>query len=325
MENALIVGLLLVSLAIGVAIALWVHRRFTGAEADLEPGSGIGKSVAGLGAALHRALRAGLGESTWVALEEALLAADVGVEATRSVVEAVRDAGPGSPEKARLGVVERLRSEMDSGERSLRLDGAPSIILVVGVNGTGKTTTIAKLCHRLQSEGKTVVLGAADTFRAAAREQLETWGDRLGVRVVGGSEGADPASVAYDAVDSARAGGADVVIIDTAGRLHAKKNLMVELAKIHRVAGGDEGADEVLLALDATAGQNGLAQVREFASAVPLTGIVLTKLDGTAKGGIVVAIERELGVPVKFAGLGEGLDDLVPFDPEEFVGALLVS
>jgi fused signal recognition particle receptor len=198
------------------------------------------------------------------------------------------------------------------------------VILVVGVNGTGKTTTIAKLAGRLEEAGKTVVLAAADTFRAAAGAQLQTWGDRLGVDVVAGQEGGDPASVAYDAIGAARARGVDVVIVDTAGRLHAKKNLMAELGKIHRVAAGERGrVDEVLLVLDATGGQNGLTQVREFASAVPVTGVVLTKLDGTAKGGIVVAVERQLGVPVKFVGVGEGIADLAPFDPDIFVADLL--
>jgi fused signal recognition particle receptor len=175
----------------------------------------------------------------------------------------------------------------------------------------------------LQADGRSVILGAADTFRAAAAEQLATWGDRLGVKVVRGSEGGDPASVAFDAVASARAKNTDVVLIDTAGRLHGKKNLMAELSKIYKVAGGGGVVNEVLLVLDATAGQNGLAQVREFAEAVPLTGIVLTKLDGTARGGIVVAVEKELGVPVKFVGVGESIGDLDPFDPDKFVAELM--
>jgi fused signal recognition particle receptor len=217
-----------------------------------------------------------------------------------------------------------LRAELGSKDRGLHLEGNPAVILVVGVNGTGKTTTIAKLAARLQNHGSGVVLAAGDTFRAAAGAQLETWGDRLGVKVVSGQEGGDPASVAFDAIGSARARGDDIVIVDTAGRLHAKKNLMAELGKIHRVASGDRGrVDEVLLVLDATGGQNGVTQVREFSAAVPISGIVLTKLDGTAKGGIVIAIERQLGVPIKFVGLGEGIDDLVPFDPDSFVADLL--
>ena len=198
------------------------------------------------------------------------------------------------------------------------------MIVVVGVNGTGKTTTIAKLGSRLDSEGKSVLLAAADTFRAAAGEQLKTWGSRIGIAVVGGQEGGDPAAVVFDALASARSKGTDVVIVDTAGRLHDKRNLMAELSKIHRVADGDGGqVDEVLLVLDATAGQNGLTQVSAFSKAVPVSGIVLTKLDGTARGGIVIAIERRLGVPVKFVGIGEGVDDLVPFDPNSFVTELL--
>ncbi|MGI9610626.1 MAG: signal recognition particle-docking protein FtsY, partial [Acidimicrobiia bacterium] len=209
-------------------------------------------------------------------------------------------------------------------ERGLALGGSPSVVLVVGVNGTGKTTTIAKLAYWLKGESRTVVLGAADTFRAAAGAQLEEWGNRLGVSVVSGQEGGDPASVAFDAVASGRAKGVDAVIIDTAGRLHGKTNLMDELGKIHRVAAGDRGqVDEVLLVLDATGGQNGIAQVSEFANAVPLTGVVLTKLDGTAKGGIVLAVETELGVPIKFVGVGEGMEDLIPFHPDSFVTELL--
>lgn len=273
-------------------------------------------------AAIRRALGSKLDEGTWDSLEEALLAADVGVAATTDIVERVRSNNPESVDDARIALNAALKAEMADKNRELHLDGSPAVVLVVGVNGTGKTTTIAKLGHRLQGEGKTVTLGAADTFRAAATEQLKTWGDRIGARVIQGQEGGDPASVAYDTVDSARARGADVVIIDTAGRLHGKKNLMAELQKIHRVSGGDE-VDEVLLVLDATGGQNGLAQVTEFSNAVPLSGIVLTKLDGTARGGIVIAVERSLGVPVKFVGVGEGLDDLRPFDPDGFVDSLL--
>ncbi|MEX1135239.1 MAG: signal recognition particle-docking protein FtsY, partial [Acidimicrobiia bacterium] len=226
--------------------------------------------------------------------------------------------------EVRTQLARQLRLELGDKERELHLVGDPSVILVVGVNGTGKTTTIAKLAARLEGEGKKVILAAADTFRAAAGAQLQTWGDRLAVDVVGGQEGGDPASVAFDAINSARAKGVDVVIVDTAGRLHAKKNLMAEMSKIHRVAAGERGTvDEVLLVLDATAGQNGIAQVREFSEAVPVSGIVLTKLDGTAKGGIVIAIERQLGVPVKLVGVGEGIDDLVRFDPDRFVEDLL--
>jgi len=275
-----------------------------------------------LGATIRRALGSGLDEATWDDIESALLAADVGIESTTSVMTTVRRSHPDTTERARVAIRNALRDELVDADRALDLEGSPASIVVVGVNGTGKTTTIAKLAKRFMDSGTTVTLGAADTFRAAAGEQLGSWGDRIGAQVVRGQEGGDPASVAYDTLESARAKGIDVVIIDTAGRLHAKKNLMAELQKIYRVAGGDE-VSEVLLVLDATAGQNGLAQVREFAKAVPISGIVLTKLDGTAKGGIVIAIERALGVPVKFVGVGEGPDDLVVFDPDTFVDSLV--
>jgi fused signal recognition particle receptor len=253
-----------------------------------------------------------------------MVAADVGVDASSAIVRGIRSARPDTADQAREQLARQLRLELGEKERALHLVGSPAVILVIGVNGTGKTTTIAKLAARFGGDGKKVVLAAADTFRAAAVAQLQTWGDRLGVDVVGGQEGGDPASVAFDAISSARAKGADVVIVDTAGRLHAKKNLMAELTKIHRVAAGARGAvDEVLLVLDATAGQNGITQVREFSAAVPVSGIVLTKLDGTAKGGIVIAVERQLGVPVKLVGIGEGIDDLSPFDPDDFVAELL--
>jgi fused signal recognition particle receptor len=294
-------------------------------DIEVERGpSRLGRSAAALGASLRRAWGAGLDVNTWVALEEALLAADVGIEATTSVVAGVRSSAPHTPGEARTALALQLRSALGERDRELRFDGVPAVIMVVGVNGTGKTTTIAKLAARLDRAGKRVLLAAGDTFRAGAGAQLEIWADRLGVELVSGQEGGDPASVAFDAIASARAKGADVVIVDTAGRLHAKKNLMAELEKIHRVAAGERGeVDEVLLVLDATGGQNGVAQVREFASAVPISGVVLTKLDGTAKGGIVIAVERQLGVPVKFIGLGEGIDDLVPFDPDVFVADLL--
>ena len=276
----------------------------------------------GLGAAIRKALGGGLDDDAWESLEGALLAADVGVGASGEIVSKVRAARPETGEQAREELVMALKAEMAGRDRTLALRGSPATVMVVGVNGTGKTTTIAKLAKRVQDQGKTVVIGAADTFRAAAGEQLQAWGERIGAPVVRGQEGGDPASVAHDTLESARAKGADVVIIDTAGRLHGKKNLMAELQKIHRVAGGDS-VDEVLLVLDATSGQNGLTQVREFSTAVPISGIVLTKLDGTARGGIVIAVERDLDVPVKLVGVGEGLDDLVEFDADSFVEALL--
>ena len=235
--------------------------------------------------------------------------------------------GVADPAKAR----EVLRAELlkligTDVDRSLRVtgaDGKPGVILVVGVNGTGKTTTIGKLARVLVAEGHTVLLAAADTFRAAAADQLQTWGARVGVRVIRGAEGADPASVAHDAVVTGIEEGVDVVVVDTAGRLHTKTGLMDELGKIKRVIDRLAPVTEVLLVIDATTGQNGLAQARVFAEVVDVTGIVLSKLDGSAKGGIVVPVQRELGVPVKLIGLGEGADDLAPFEAEGFVDALL--
>jgi fused signal recognition particle receptor len=216
-----------------------------------------------------------------------------------------------------------LRPELERSVRVLPHGGRPGVLLVVGVNGTGKTTTTGKLARVLVAGGRHVVLGAADTFRAAAADQLATWGHRAGATVVRGPEGADPASVAFDAVKQGVEEGADVVLLDTAGRLHTKTGLMDELGKVKRVVEKHAPLDEVLLVLDATTGQNGLVQARVFAEVVDITGIVLTKLDGTAKGGIVVAVQRELGVPVKLIGLGEGADDLAPFEPEAFVDALI--
>ena len=328
MDTSTLILVVAVTLVVLIAVVVLVGRRHRAGAAPSglieHRGSRIGRSAAALGASLRRAWGAGLDDSTWGELEEALLGADVGMEATTSVVAGVRSSVPQTSEEARAALATQLLAQLGDRDRDLHLDGDPAVILIVGVNGTGKTTTIAKLAARLGGEGKRVLLAAGDTFRAAAGAQLETWADRLGVDVVSGQEGADPASIAFDAIASARAKGADVVIVDTAGRLHAKKNLMAELGKIHRVAAGDRGeVDEVLLVLDATGGQNGVAQVREFTAAVPISGVVLTKLDGTAKGGIVIAVERQLGVPVKFVGLGEGIDDLVPFDPDAFVADLL--
>ena len=242
---------------------------------------------------------------------------------TKTKVEGTRD-----PERVRAILREELLALVDPGmDRSLSLDhdeSNPATILVVGVNGTGKTTTVGKLARVLVAEGKRVVLGAADTFRAAAADQLTTWGERVGVDVVRSDrEGADPASVAFDAVDAGRRNGADVVVVDTAGRLQNKSGLMDELGKIKRVMERNAPVGEVLLVLDATTGQNGMRQAQVFGEVTGITGIVLTKLDGTAKGGIVVSVQRELEVPVKLVGLGEGADDLAPFDPEGFVDALL--
>jgi fused signal recognition particle receptor len=220
-------------------------------------------------------------------------------------------------------LIEELRPELDRSIKALPHADKPSVLLVVGVNGTGKTTTVGKLARVLVADGRRVVLGAADTFRAAAADQLQTWASRVGAEVVRGAEGADPASVAFDAVDKGVETGADVVVIDTAGRLHTKTGLMDELGKVKRVVSRRAEVDEVLLVLDATIGQNGLPQARVFAEVVDITGVALTKLDGTAKGGIVFRVQQELGVPVKLVGLGEGPDDLAPFEPAAFVDALL--
>ncbi|MEO9237854.1 MAG: signal recognition particle-docking protein FtsY, partial [Jatrophihabitantaceae bacterium] len=216
-----------------------------------------------------------------------------------------------------------LRPELDRDLRTSRANGEPAVLLVVGVNGTGKTTTCGKLARVLVADGRTVLLGAADTFRAAAADQLQTWGARVGAETVRGPEGGDPASVAFEAVKLGRETGVDAVLIDTAGRLHTKVGLMDELGKVKRVIERHGPIDETLLVLDATTGQNGLTQARVFTEVAEVTGVVLTKLDGSAKGGIVISVQRELGVPVKLVGLGEGADDLAPFDPEQFVEALL--
>ena len=271
-----------------------------------------------------------LDEDTWESIEDTLLTADVGVGPTQQLVERLRtrlrvEGTTSAP--AREVLREELLALVDPTlDRNLnvdRRDGVPGVVLVVGVNGTGKTTTIGKLARVLVAQDKQVVLGAADTFRAAAAEQLATWGARVGVPAVRGPEGGDPASVAFEAVKTGVEQEADVVLVDTAGRLQNKAGLMDELGKVKRVVEKQAPVSEVLLVLDATTGQNGMIQARVFREVVDVTGIVLTKLDGSAKGGIVVAVQRELGVPVKLVGLGEGADDLAPFDPEAFVDALL--
>jgi len=265
-------------------------------------------------------------------LEEALLLADVGVETTSALLKSLQDKiqETASKQAEVIGVFQSVLVESFQGkDRSLKMEPSEDRIpvwLFVGVNGAGKTTTIAKVTRMLQDQGKKVVLAAGDTFRAAAVEQLATWAERTGAEMVKGQEGGDPAAVVFDAIGRAKATGADIVLADTAGRLHTKSNLMEELAKVRRVADRPPGEVlEVLLVLDATTGQNGMAQARQFTEAAKLTGVVLTKLDGTAKGGIVIAVERELGLPVKLVGLGERLEDLVEFDPQEFVTALLSS
>lgn len=268
---------------------------------------------------------------TWDDFEATLISSDLGVGPTTELTEALRKElsidGVTDPARAREVLRAELLRLVDPGmDRSLNLtsaEGDPAVVMVVGVNGTGKTTTVGKLARVLVAEDRSVLLGAADTFRAAAAEQLATWGERVGVATVRGEEGADPASVAFDAVARGKEEGVDVVLVDTAGRLHTKVGLMDELGKVKRVIEKKAPVGEVLLVLDATTGQNGMTQARIFAEVVDVTGIVLTKLDGSAKGGIVIQVQRELGVPVKLIGLGEGVDDLAPFDPEGFVAGIL--
>ena len=291
----------------------------------------LSRSQGGLGTGLLALLsRDRIDEDTWEEIEDTLLTADVGVTPTQELVDRLRTRMKVQG-KASSSVRDILREELvtlvdPSMDRSInvaRHDGVPGVAMVVGVNGTGKTTFVGKFARVLVAEDKHVVLGAADTFRAAAAEQLSTWGERVGVPVVRGPEGGDPASVAYEAVKAGIEQEADVVVVDTAGRLQNKAGLMDELGKVKRVVEKQAPVTEVLLVLDATTGQNGMIQARVFSEVVNVTGIVLTKLDGSAKGGIVVAVQRELGVPVKFVGVGEGADDLAPFDPEAFVDALL--
>lgn len=292
----------------------------------------LAKSQNALGRSMLGLLGGGdLDEESWEEVEDTLLIADLGPVVTASVIEQLRSRLASSTVRteadARAILREVLIAELNPGlDRSIKAlphADKPSVLLVVGVNGTGKTTTVGKLARVLVADGRRVVLGAADTFRAAAADQLQSWASRVGAEVVRGPEGADPASVAFDAVDKGIAAGADVVVIDTAGRLHTKTGLMDELGKVKRVVSKRAAVDEVLLVLDATIGQNGLAQARVFADVVDITGVALTKLDGTAKGGIVFRVQQELGVPVKLVGLGEGPDDLAPFEPGAFVDALL--
>lgn len=292
----------------------------------------LARSQSTLGKGLLTLLsRDNLDEDTWEEIEDTLLTADVGVAPTQELVERLRERvrvlGTRTPDELRNLLREELLTLLGTDfDRAVKTESGvdtPGVVMVVGVNGTGKTTTTGKLARVLVADGRSVVLGAADTFRAAAADQLQTWGERVGARTVRGPEGGDPASIAFDAVKEGIAEGADVVLIDTAGRLHTKTGLMDELGKVKRVVEKHGPLDEILLVLDATTGQNGLVQARVFAEVVDITGIVLTKLDGTAKGGIVIAVQRELGVPVKLIGLGEGPDDLAPFEPEAFVDALI--
>lgn len=267
-------------------------------------------------------------DGAWDELEDSLIMADLGARTSSELVDQLKRAARANKDADLKSLAAQELSKIVAGSFSRALNverhaDRPAVVLTVGVNGTGKTTTTGKLARFLSAEDKDVLLGAADTFRAAAADQLETWGERVGAVVVRGPEGGDPASVAFEAITVGKEHEVDVVLIDTAGRLHTKQGLMDELGKVHRVAQKAGGVDEVLLVIDATTGQNGLTQARVFSEVVPVTGIVLTKLDGTAKGGIVVAVQQELGVPVKLVGLGEGPDDLAPFDPQLFVDGLL--
>ena len=292
----------------------------------------LGRSQGSLGQAFRQTFSGStISDDAWQDLEDTLIMADLGVSAATGIVEtlknAVKKSGASSASELHDVAKAELIKLVDGGfDRSLRTDrhsDRPAVVLTVGVNGTGKTTTTGKLARMLSAQDKDVLLGAADTFRAAAAEQLTTWGDRVGAPVIRGAEGSDPASVAFEAVTAGLEQEVDVVLIDTAGRLHTKQGLMDELGKVYRVAGKLGEVDEVLLVIDATTGQNGLTQAKVFSEVVPVSGVVLSKLDGTAKGGIIVAIQEALGVPVKLVGLGEGPDDLAPFDAADFVSGLL--
>ena len=292
----------------------------------------LGRSQGSLGQVFRKVFSGSqLDEAAWQDLEDTLIMADLGVAAASDIVQkfknAVKKSGANSPQELLEIASRELTQLVDGGfDRSLnitRTDSSPAIVLTVGVNGTGKTTTTGKLARLLSAQDKDVLLGAADTFRAAAAEQLITWGERVGVPVVRGAEGSDSASVAFESVAAGIEQEVDVVLIDTAGRLHTKQGLMDELGKVYRVASKSAPISEVLLVIDATTGQNGLAQAKVFSEVVPVTGVVLSKLDGTAKGGIIIAIQEALGVPVKLVGLGEGPDDLAIFNPADFVVGLL--
>ena len=271
--------------------------------------------------------RTNLDEQAWQEIEDTLIMADVGIKTTQEIVQELKKnptlKGAHSAQEGREILRNQLIESLATGDRSLNTSASPSVLMMVGINGTGKTTTVGKLAHKLVKQGNKCVLGAADTFRAAASQQLQTWGQRSSVPVVIGAENSEPSAVAFNAVQEGLAVGAKVVIIDTAGRLHTKAGLMDELGKVKRVIEKHATVTETLLVIDATTGQNGLIQARVFTEAVEVTGIVLTKLDGSAKGGIVIAVQRELKVPVKFVGIGEGIEDLIEFNAEDFVDGLL--
>ncbi len=313
---------------VAAVVATLVVRRGrgepTGAPAiDIMPPRAAIPATAGLAGRIRSLFERGATEETWRGLEDALIRADVGAAAAAAIVGRVRAVYRPPADPAEV-VTAEIAGTFDGDPSWEAPKGTPGIVMVVGVNGTGKTTTIGKLAHRLRTEGRTVTLAASDTFRAAAGEQLDIWADRAGAHLVAAERGADPGSVAFDAVQSARARGSDVLIVDTAGRLHTREPLMEELRKVKRVLEKAAGrVDEVLLVLDATTGQNGIAQARAFTEAVRVTGVVLAKMDGTARGGIVLAVREELGVPVKLMGTGERPDDLAPFDPRAFARRLV--
>ena len=311
--------------AVGVVVlVVLVRRRSRPPDVRRDTPTFTSPRPGGLGERIAAVFGGGSDAATWTALEETLLAADVGVATATALVDRVRGLGIKDAAEAQRVLRGEMVAAFGSTHRALHLDGAPAVVVVVGVNGSGKTTTIAKLAARLAKEGHRVLLGAADTFRAAAADQLRLWAERIGVDVISGAPGADPASVAHDALAAARARGCTVLIVDTAGRLHDKRNLMDELRKIVRVLGRDGTPPaEVLLVIDGTTGQNGLSQARAFLDAVGVTGVAVSKLDGTARGGIALAIERELGVPIKLVGIGEATSDLRDFVPGEFVDSLL--
>lgn len=323
-----VVWVLVVAALVAGVVLVWRSRRRrsvrgAGATGDLDgPLAGTRTRLAARIESVFS--RSGVSDSAWRELEEELIGADLGVESADRIVEAVRRARPEGVAEAREVIRAEMLRILEGVDRSLHLDGTPAIIVVVGVNGVGKTTTVAKLAARFQAEGRKPIIGAADTFRPAADTQLLVWAERVGARVVSGQPGGDPAAVAYDTLQAAKARGAGVAIVDTAGRFQTRHNLMQELAKILRVLRRDgDRLSEVLLVMDATTGQGGLTQARRFAK-LGITGIILTKLDGAAKGGVVIGVERELSLPVKFVGVGETLDDLVPFHPPDFVDALLL-
>ena len=330
--NLLIVLVAAIAIIVVVALVVFLRSRDRGPVSKptvQAPERGLRSKLSRTRSAIGDRLGDLFGSDTldddfWNELEEALIAADVGVSTASAAVDDVRKKHPDDGDEARRLLEEALISQMSGRDRSLHLEGKPAVVLVVGVNGTGKTTSIAKIAGLLGEGGRTTILGAADTFRAAADEQLRTWAERVGVEVVSGEPGSDPAAVAYDAYRRAAESDTDVVLVDTAGRLHSKTNLMDELGKVARVLRREAGEiGEVLLVLDGTTGQNGIEQARSFTAAVGVTGIVLTKLDGTARGGVAIAVEQELDVPVKYIGVGEGLHDLVPFEPRAFIEALL--